>query len=388
MASTALEEQEQLAVAKTSQDFAKMASFVASSKIRIEALKVVEELTRDGANASEFLSAELCEGLVAILQQPGTDAATSVIWVCDVVANLAVDEACREKFSQLGLCQHLVPAISACNKREEQLAESGLFAISKLGFNHDLNIAQLGEHGACEFLVQQASKFGKDNAAVAGNACSAIICLARDGTNRKLLLELGAASQVVMPAIELYGTESDQIAYLGFSAMANLAVGLDGEVSVLPNCQVLVNCLKATTNLDVIEKACIALANIGLNDVNRAQLGATLCQVAVDQWKQLGEMSERLAAAELMLVANLAFNNPPNQTRLGKAGAIFQVVAELKDFGVDSEVVAKNGCLAVGNLAARNGDNLLYMAGMNGLCDVLVDCLRVFGPTSASIANK
>lgn len=305
-----------------------------------------------------------------------------------MVANLAADEACRDKFSQLGLCQHLVPAISACTKREEQLAESGLFAISKLGFNHDLNSAQLGEHGACEFLVEQASKFGRDNAAVAGNACSAIVCLARDDANRKLLLELGATSQVVMPALELYGAESDQIAYLGFSAMANLAVGLDGEVSVQPNCQVLVSCLKASTNLDVIEKACIALANIGLNDVNRAQLGATLCQVAVDQWKQLGEMSERLAAAELMLVANLAFNNPPNQTRLGKAGAIFQVVAELKDFGVDSEAVAKNGCLAVGNLAARNGDNLLYMAGMNGLCEILVDCLRAFGPTSASVSKN
>lgn len=83
MASTALEEQEQLAAAKASRDFAKVASFVASSKIRIEALKAAEELTRDGANAPEFLAAELCERLVAVLQQPGTDAATSVIWVCD-----------------------------------------------------------------------------------------------------------------------------------------------------------------------------------------------------------------------------------------------------------------------------------------------------------------
>jgi hypothetical protein len=87
------------------------------------------------------------------------------------------------------------------------------------------------------------------------------------------------------------------VAYLGFSAVANLAVGTDGAISLVKNSNILTDLLTATDSQSVFEKGCLALGNLVANEENRAQM-TTICEGLAKQWVKFSPPPARLASFE------------------------------------------------------------------------------------------
>lgn len=341
-------------------------------------------------NVTRFREAGVCDGILQVLTSFGQ--ATEVqAYAASAVAVLACEEACRTQLIERGVCEKMVSALYAFTGFEQVKFEV-MRAVLELAKGEDgrrrLRHAGIGERVVAALSMPPQPDF-------IFCTLKAIAELTKGHPENRRALSLVGCCHGVVNVLSLFHGHAP-IQAIGMFVVSKLAFSTQATVKRedgpftgswheeesngqkllgVAAVKLVLDCLSTFPTEPLVQQmALLAMVNMTCDAENRRFFGeARGCQKVVQALRNSVSNSDILTSYACWAVANLAYKEPENVTKLIAADALDAVLTALTTFK-SSPLVQDAGLRALTNLSYCHVDNATAI-GTSGGCEAILNGL-------------
>eukprot|EP01062_Namystynia_karyoxenos_P016894 TRINITY_DN16220_c0_g7_i1.p2 TRINITY_DN16220_c0_g7~~TRINITY_DN16220_c0_g7_i1.p2 ORF type:complete len:923 (+),score=311.43 TRINITY_DN16220_c0_g7_i1:70-2838(+) len=309
--------------------------------------------------------------------------------VLGAIAELAVDDAGREKLQEAGVERTILHAARLWPERAG-VQERAAAAIANLACGTKDAIVTLAHAGACTHIVTMLFRHSHD-AAAAERCCAGVanMCISRKCQQR--MIEKDACKAVVQALLQ--HPDDAPMQRRGCAAMCDLAAGdpdVAAELGRCGGCEAAACALERhQQRIDVLERAMTAVVVLAAaSQENRTRLGdAGACELIALALQYSPEANPLLDGLSKAAMCEVAAQNLENKKRFGAVGMCELVAQSLQWAGLEDKRQAMWGLTATAVLAAHCGENKIRL-GAAGCCEALGAVLKSYASEDSNLAAR